>query len=40
MSRRTKLLLLFGPAAVVIPAAFAYAIVDHYLGPFGTRHAW
>lgn len=40
MSRRTKLLLLFGPAAVGIPAAIAYAFADHFLGPFGARHAW
>jgi hypothetical protein len=40
MSRRTKLLLLFGPPLVAVPAALAWAVVDHYFGPFGTRHAW
>lgn len=40
MSRRTKLLLLFGPALVVVPLAIAWAVLDHVLGPFGTRHAW
>lgn len=34
------MLLLFGPVATVIPGLLVYAIVDHYLGPFGTRHAW
>lgn len=40
MTRRTKLLLLFGPVVVVVPLALAYAVADHYLGPFGMRHAW